>query len=223
MSTLAVDFVVDFVCPWCFLGHHRLKAALAALQQDQPGLRVQTHWLPFFLNPDTPSQGEPYRPFLEAKFGGARQVDALFDQLRSAAAEDGLTFNFEGIQLRANTLRAHRLIYMAQSGGESPARIAALGDALFRAYFCEGRDIGDVETLIDLAADAGISRTGAAALLASDKGSNEVRKMAENVRRMGIDSVPATLLQRSLLVSGAQSVSAIGAACLQALAPQTRQ
>ena len=73
---VAIDIVSDLVCPWCFIGKHRLAQAVALVQAKQPAaaLRFQFNWLPYFLNPNTPPQGEPYRAFLEAKFGGAAKV-----------------------------------------------------------------------------------------------------------------------------------------------------
>ncbi|MCK2126994.1 DsbA family oxidoreductase [Thauera aromatica] len=214
---LDIDLVSDFVCPWCFLGKTRLDHALAELRASRPDLEVRVNWLPFFLNPDTPAAGEPYRAFLEAKFGGPIQAEAALDRVREAAAADGLDYAFERIQTRPNTLDAHRLMYRAQAAGRKPAHIQALAQALFAAHFQEGRDIGDADTLADLAAACGDRRDAVAAYLAGKADVDKVRRMAEGVRRQGIDGVPFFILNRKLAVSGAQSTAILGATILQSL------
>jgi predicted DsbA family dithiol-disulfide isomerase len=210
-----INVVSDFVCPWCFLGKDRLTRAVAQFSQDYPEHPVRVHWLPYFLNPDTPAKGEPYRPFLEKKFGSARAVDALFAKLRDAAAPDGLSFAFEDIKMRPNTLRAHRLIYRAQSRGARPERVQALVSGLFEAYFQQGRDIGDIETLADIAAAAGERRESIVEYLTGVEDAEAVRRMAGQLSRQGVEGVPFFILNRSLAVSGAQSIAAIGAAIRQ--------
>lgn len=213
---LHIDIVSDFVCPWCFIGKARLKRALDELRAQHPGLDVRVNWLPYFLNPDTPPGGEPYRAFLEAKFGGAKQVDAIHARVIEAGAPD-VSFAFERIALRPSTLPAHRLMYRAQAQGMQPARIAALADGLFAAHFQEGRNIGDIDTLVDIAVAGGDKAEAVRAYLESDADAAAVRKMAAQVQQQGVTGVPFFILNRKLAVSGAQSVAAMGAALLQAL------
>ncbi|MCK6410386.1 DsbA family oxidoreductase [Thauera sp.] len=214
---LTIDLVSDFVCPWCFLGKIRLDRALAELKAARPDLDVRVSWLPFFLNPDTPAAGEPYRAFLDNKFGGPIKAEAVLDTVREAAAGDGLEYAFERIQTRPNTLRAHRLIYRAQAHGHKPAHIQALAHALFAAHFQEGRDIGDLDTLADIATACGDRRDVAYEWLASGEDTDKVKRMAAGVRRQGIEGVPFFILNRRLSLSGAQSAAVIGAAILQSL------
>lgn len=214
---LDIDLVSDFVCPWCYLGKVRLDRALAELKSARPDLEVRVNWLPFFLNPDTPAAGEPYREFLEAKFGGPIKAEAVLDTVRAAAAEDGLSYAFERIQTRPNTLQAHRLMYRAQSLGQTQARIGALAGALFAAHFQEGRDIGDKDTLADIAAACGERREAVREWLDGRGSIDAVERMAAGVRRQGIEGVPFFILNRKLAVSGAQSAAVLGAAILQSL------
>ncbi|MDI3515084.1 MAG: hypothetical protein PWP40_2313 [Rhodocyclaceae bacterium] len=215
---LNIDIVSDFVCPWCFLGKVRLDRALADLKASRPDIDVRINWLPFFLNPDTPPAGEPYRAFLEAKFGGPIKAEAVLDTVREAAAGDGLQYAFERIQTRPNTLAAHRLMYRAQAQGQRPERIQALAQALFAAHFQEGRDIGDLDTLADIAAAGGERRETVREWLDGRGSIDAVERMAEGVRRQGIQGVPFFILNRKLAVSGAQSAAVLGAAILQSLA-----
>ena len=214
---LDIDLVSDFVCPWCFLGKVRLDRALAELKVSRPDLDVRVNWLPFFLNPDTPAAGEPYREFLEAKFGGPIKAEAVLDKVRAVAADDGLVYAFERIQTRPNTLAAHRLMYRAQAQGQKPERIQALGHALFAAHFQEGRDIGDIDTLADIAAACGERREAVREWLAGRGEVDKVKRMAEGVRRQGIEGVPFFILNRKMALSGAQSAAVLGAAILQSL------
>ncbi|MBP8923064.1 MAG: DsbA family oxidoreductase [Thauera sp.] len=214
---LDIDLVSDFVCPWCFLGKVRLDRALAELKVSRPDLDVRVNWLPFFLNPDTPAAGEPYREFLEAKFGGPIKAEAVLDKVRAVAADDGLVYAFERIQTRPNTLAAHRLMYRAQAQGQKPERIQALGHALFAAHFQEGRDIGDLDTLADIAAACGERREAVREWLAGRGEVDKVKRMAEGVRRQGIEGVPFFILNRKMALSGAQSAAVLGAAILQSL------
>jgi predicted DsbA family dithiol-disulfide isomerase len=214
--TLDIDVVSDFVCPWCFLGKVRLDKALAGFRRDRPGVEVRVNWLPFFLNPNTPPEGEPYRRFLEAKFGGARGADEVQQRVAQAAAPDGLQFAFDRIATRPNTLAAHRLCYRAQSQGDRPERVKQLVDLLFEGYFQNGRDIGDIETLADMAAACGDRREAVIAYLESDQDVNAVRRMAGQIHRQGITGVPFFIMNRSLGLSGAQSEAVLGAALLQA-------
>ena len=214
---LDIDLVSDFVCPWCFLGKVRLDRALAELRVSRPDLDVRVNWLPFFLNPDTPAAGEPYREFLDAKFGGPIKAEAVLDKVRAVAADDGLVYAFERIQTRPNTLAAHRLMYRAQAQGQKPERIQALGHALFAAHFQEGRDIGDLDTLADIAAACGERREAVREWLAGRGEVDKVKRMAEGVRRQGIEGVPFFILNRKMALSGAQSAAVLGAAILQSL------
>ncbi|NMG30741.1 DsbA family oxidoreductase [Aromatoleum evansii] len=215
---LDIDFVSDFVCPWCFLGKTRLARALEQVRESHPDIEVRVNWLPFFLNPDTPAAGEPYRPFLEAKFGGRRAADEVLARVADAATPDGLQFAFDRIATRPNTLPAHRLTYRAQSVGHTSARINALGEALFAAHFQQGRDIGDIATLVDIAVETtGDRREDVEAYLESDEDAATVRRMAVQLQKQGVNGVPFFIFNRRLAVSGAQTSAVLGAAVLQSL------
>jgi predicted DsbA family dithiol-disulfide isomerase len=195
-APITVDIVSDVVCPWCYIGKRHLEAALA--QFDRP---VTLRWHPFFLNPDTPPEGEPYRPFLEKKFGGPEAVAGIWSRVREAGHKTGIAFEFEKITLRANTLAAHRLIHRVQQQGGATE---ALVEAIFAAGFCEGRFIGDPAVLADLAAQCGADRGETLAWLQSDAETAVVLTQEQHVRQMGIDGVPFFIFNGKLAVSGAQ-------------------
>ena len=216
-KTVAIDVVSDFVCPWCFIGKRRLAGALDLVREKYPDTVFQFSWLPYFLNPDTPLRGEPYRAFLENKFGGAKQVDALQRELTLAGSDAGVDFAFERIVLRPNTLRAHRLVYRAQSIGHRPAEIEALVERLFVGYFQRGEDIGDVATLAAIAAECGDVKADVTDYLESDQDAKKLKSLAAKVGKLAVDGVPFFIIQRRLTVSGAQTGVLLAAAILQAM------
>lgn len=214
---LNIDVVSDFVCPWCFLGKVRMDKAVAEFARKHPDTEIRVNWLPFFLNPGTPVAGEPYRPFLEAKFGGKRGANEVQAQVADAARPDGVVFDFERIRTRPNTLKAHRLSYRAQSLGYLPTQVAALADALFRAHFQQGLDIGDADVLADIAVGCGDVRDEVLEYLSTDQDAAAVKRMASKLGEQGVSGVPFFIINRKLGVSGAQSVTSLGAALLQGM------
>ena len=214
---VAVDIVSDLVCPWCFIGKARLKGALALVKEKHPDVQFQINWLPYFLNPDTPKSGESYRGYLEAKFGGAREVDRIQADVAEAGRDSGVEFRFDRIATRPNTLRAHRLVYRVQSIGHHPDEVEALVERLFAAHFQRGEDIGDIATLVEIAAECGEDKEDVAEFLASDQADQQVKSLVEKVGKLGVTGVPFFIFQRRLAVSGAQSSAALAAAILQAM------
>lgn len=214
---ISIDIASDFVCPWCFIGKHRLAQAIALVQAKHPEARFQLNWLPYFLNPDTPPQGEPYRAFLEAKFGGPTKVAQLQMDVADAGRPAGVEFDFERIAIRPNTLRAHRLIYRAQSTGHRPLEIEALTERLFTGYFQRGEDIGDIETLAGIAAECGDRKDAVVAYLESNEGTQQVKSLVDKVRGLGVTGVPFFIIQRKLAVSGAQTGEILAAAIMQGM------
>lgn len=219
-SPLWVDVVSDFVCPWCYVGLRHLQQALA--QGPVPGQQVRLRWLPYFLNPDTPAQGEAYRPFLERKFGSAAAVDGLFARLSGVGRDSaGIAFDFAAIQWRPNTLRAHRLLQRFAALSLDPGALAA---RLFAAYFESGQDLGDPEVLTALAVACGDEADAVRAFLASTAATAAVQAQVEHIRRLGIDGVPLYVFNGRRVVSGARPAAELrtaleAAAALGALRP----
>ncbi|WP_203073415.1 DsbA family oxidoreductase [Falsiroseomonas ponticola] len=190
-----IDVISDAICPWCWIGKRNLEAALAELR-DQ-GLHFVVRWRPYQLNPDMPAEGVDRAAYRERKFGSlerSRQMDA---RLVEAGKAVGLDFRFDRMIRTPNTVAAHRVIRAAEAAGRQDAVV----EALFRAYFHEGRDIGDHAVLAAVAAEAGLD--GAAAMLATDEGVQEVLAEDMAARRAGLDGVPSFLMDRHLLFSGA--------------------
>lgn len=215
---LTIEIVSDIVCPWCFIGTRRLAAAISLIRQERSDFQYRTRWRPFFLNPHTPPTGEPYRPFLENKFGSRAAVEELFERVRAAGRPYGLEYAFEKIMLRANTLQAHRLLHRAQTVNPDPARIDALVERLFVAQFQRGEHVGDQQVLVRIAAECGYDADATAAYLASDEDVTAVRQLEADVREMGINQVPTFILPGQHIIVGAEDPAILAAGIRQAFA-----
>lgn len=211
---ITIDIVVDFVCPWCFIGKRRLETAIALVRETHGDFALSTRWRPFFLNPDTPPDGEPYLPFLIAKFGSREAVEALFERVREAGRAYGIDYAFEKILLRANTLQAHRLADWAQARGNADPLI----ERLFVAQFQRGEAIGDLAVLCEIAAECGYPMDEVRQFLESDKDRERVKADERSIRALGIRQVPSFILDRRQLIVGAEDPRLLAEAIRKRLA-----
>jgi predicted DsbA family dithiol-disulfide isomerase len=207
-----IDVVSDAICPWCWIGKRHLGDALARLADE--GERFDVHWRPFQLNPDMPPEGVERAAYRAAKFGSAERSRELDAQVAAAGAAVGLEFRFDRQRRTPNTVDAHRLIRRAGEAG--PAAQDAVAEALFRAYFQDGRDVGDAAVLAEVASAAGLE--DAAAFLASGDGAAEVRAEDAGFRSLGISGVPSFALAGHVLFSGAVPGERMAEAFRRALA-----
>jgi predicted DsbA family dithiol-disulfide isomerase len=191
-----LDIVSDPICPWCYIGKTLLDQALA----ERPNHPFSINWHPFQLNPDMPREGMDRRDYLEAKFGGQEGAVQAYLPVVEKAKAAGLDINFEAIKRTPNTLDAHRLIHWA--GIED--RQMAMAVALFKAYFEEGRDIGDRDVLADLADGLDMDAALVSRLLDSDADEEAILERDKQFREMGITSVPTFIVNGQHAVPGAQ-------------------
>src|SRR3984957_19117775 len=161
--TLSVDVISDVICPWCFIGKRRLEKAIAILDRQH---EVRVRWLPFQLNPTMPKEGISRREYRTRKFGSWERSLELDAKVVTVGEAEDIHFTFDRIERTPNTLDAHRLIWLADKEGVQDAIV----EAVFRAYFTEGRDISDLPTLLSVAIGAGLDRSRAEALLHGDDG-----------------------------------------------------
>jgi len=208
---LTIDVYSDVVCPWCYIGKRRLEQALESAQAQE---RARVFWRPFQLNPTMPKAGMDRRVYLEAKFGGQDEVQAIHDRIIVAGVSAGIEFAFGRITRTPNTFDAHRLIWFAQQQG----RQDALVEALFHGYFMEGVNVGEADQLISLAAGAGLDGAAVGRFLESNDGVEGVRQEEARGRQLGIRGVPYFVLNGKATVSGAQPVETFVAAINQASA-----
>jgi predicted DsbA family dithiol-disulfide isomerase len=197
--SLAVDVISEVICPWCYIGKRRLERAIAAL-----GGPVMVRWLPFQLNPTMPKEGVGRREYRTKKFGSWERSQELDARVVAVGQSEGIQFVFDRIGQTPNTLDAHRLISLAERQGVQGAVV----EALFRAYFSEGRDISNRHTLLDVVAEAGLERHEAEALLNSDDGLEAMKDADARARRFLVDGVPFFIVNGTLTLSGAQQPDA---------------
>lgn len=193
---VTLDIFSDPVCPWCYIGKAHLDRALSQ-RPDHPFVIA---WHPFQLNPDMPREGRDRAGYLEKKFGGREKAAAIYARVEQAAVEAGLEIDFAAMKRMPNTLDAHRLIHWAGIEG----RQTAVKSALMRAFFREGRDIGDPATLTAIAGAAGMDEAVTARLLASDADRDDILARDQDARRKGVNAVPTFLVARQYVVQGAQ-------------------
>jgi predicted DsbA family dithiol-disulfide isomerase len=192
---MRLDIFADVICPWCWIGKRRLEHALKA--RPQQGLT--TRWRAFQLNPGMPAAGMDRRDYLAAKFGGEAQALRIYDVIRAAGESEGLEFNFDAIRRTPNTLRAHRLVRLAQERGKG----SPMMEALFQAYFARGEDIGDREVLVDAAAPLGLSAEEVCRQIDSAEGLEAVQAEDGLARRHGINGVPCYIFNGKFALAGA--------------------
>lgn len=199
VAAMRVEIVSDVVCPWCFIGMRRFDRARSALRAD--GIEFEVAWRPFQLDPSAPV-GAP-TPVVDAyavKFGGPERAARILDDVTRLAAAEGVTFDMARA-LRANTFDAHRLLAWAESA-HGPDAQHVLAESLFRAYFCEGLDIGDREVLATRANDLGMA--GAHDALVSGAHAEDVRDALARASEIGVTAVPTFVVDGSWSIPGAQ-------------------
>jgi predicted DsbA family dithiol-disulfide isomerase len=208
---LAIDIVSDVVCPWCFIGKRHLESALELYRRsrpDAPPPAITYH--PFELNPDMPREGISRADYIAKKFG-ARGYSA-HDRLVHAGARFGIAFAFDKIERQPNTLAAHALIEAGRLHGVQ----GAVKEALLKAFFVDGADLTDTDTLVRVAAEAGLERKDAEAALADEDLRRAVAEEEEKARAMGVNGVPFFIFNGKLAVEGAQPPEALLEAMLEA-------
>ena len=192
-----IDVVSDVVCPWCFIGKRRLEKALAL----RPGVAVEVHWRPYFLNDWIPREGMSREQYLTTKFGSPERYKGIAQRVTAAAAEEGLTYAADTMKRQPNTLDCHRLIRWAEGIGKA----AEMKQKLMDLYFTQGADLTDRDTLVKAAADVGLDADTVRAALASDQDVAEIEQEAQSAKTAGIEGVPCFIFGGKFAVSGAQS------------------
>jgi predicted DsbA family dithiol-disulfide isomerase len=195
---ISIDVVSDVICPWCFLGKRRLDKALALI----PDVKAEIIFRPFFLDPTIPWEGLDRQEYMTAKFG-AERLKTIHDPLIKAGQEDGVPYHFEKITRTPNTLDAHRLLRWAMVESKQPE----IAEALFMAYWSEGRDVGDHQVLAEIAEAHGMNREGVLKALASEQDKTEVLAETSQAEKMGVTGVPTYIINRKYGVVGAQSAA----------------
>ena len=205
-----IDVVSDLVCPWCFIGKKRLEKAVAMT----PGIPVEVHFRPYFLNDWIPLEGIPREQYLTTKFGSLEAYKDIAQRVRAAAASEGLVYAGDRINRQPNTRNPHRLIRWAEGIRKAPEMKQRLMDL----YFTEGADLSNTDVLVQAAAYIGLDPAQVRSDLASDKDVTEVEQEVQMAKDAGIQSVPMFIFGGKFAVSGAQAPEDLAQAIARAAA-----
>ena len=199
---LDIEIFSDVICPWCFIGKQRLDSVLATAVGE--GVRVR--WRPYQLHPQIPVLGVDRVEYLERRYGPDADRGRMPARIAQEAAAEGIELRYDLIERTPNTLAAHRLMELAWEQGCQHE----LAGRLFAAYFCQGRDVGDAATLVEIAVEAGMDGHVAREFLAGDGGLAEVQVQLERAVEVGVSGVPGYYLAEGFLLPGAQAADTMG-------------
>jgi predicted DsbA family dithiol-disulfide isomerase len=192
---LRIDVLFDTICPWCYVGKRRLEAAA----QLRPKTKFEARWRPFLLNPDMPRDGMDRSTYLVRKFGTEARVRRVYGAISDAGQSVEIDFAFDRIRQTPNSVNSHRMVQFAEDFGKSDAAV----EALFLNYFVNGRDIGEIDTLVKIGSDLGLPHEQLSSFLHGDSGIASVYEENARAHRQGINSVPSFLFAGSMAISGA--------------------
>ncbi|HEY1632147.1 MAG TPA: DsbA family oxidoreductase [Rhizomicrobium sp.] len=192
---MLIDVVSDTICPWCFIGKRRLARALI----ERPDMEFDVRWRAFRLDPTVPSEGVDRKAYLKAKFGDGDRPRAMSEAIREAGASEEIAFAFDRIATTPNTIDSHRLIRWAGGAGLQDEVV----EGLFKAYFEDGRDIGNIDVLVEIADETGMDTALVADLLEDGADRELIEREDELAHRMGISGVPTFIFANKYAVSGA--------------------
>ncbi|MGD1853277.1 MAG: DsbA family oxidoreductase [Leptolyngbyaceae cyanobacterium] len=200
---LTISITSDFICPWCLVAESRLNKAI---EQLDSAVEIERVWYPFELNPDMPAAGIDRKLYRSTKFGSWAYSQQLDAQTIQATQSDDVEFRYDQMEITPNTFNAHRLTWFAGQSGLA----TEMAVRILRAYFSEGQNISDTDTLAALAMEIGLEETAVRDFLISEVGIQEVRALEQRAIALGIQSVP-TIRIGDEIVSGAQPVEALAA------------
>lgn len=195
---LTVEIFSDVICPWCYIGKRRLDKVLSS----DVGEGVRVRWRPFQLYPNAPVDGWNRAEFVRRRYGAEADLGRTPRRIYEEAKQEGLVFNYQAIGKLPNTLLAHRLLEFAAPLGVQHE----LAEALFAAYFCDGEDVGDLNTLIRLGSGVGLDSVDLKTAMSGDFAIAEVALQLQRAPDVGVSGVPGYLLGGGFLLPGAQSV-----------------
>ena len=200
--TLHIEIFSDIICPWCFIGKRRLDRVLATTLGED----TQIRWRPYLLYPNLPADGVDRRELLKRRYGENADASRIPSQIKTEAESEGLTLRFDQISRTPNTMDAHRLMEFAFPQGVQHE----LAERLFNAYFIEGLDVGDKQTLVEQGCEVGLDKQATEDYLYSEMGRDEVEKQLSRAPELGVSGVPGYYLADSFLLPGAQTAEVMG-------------
>ncbi len=213
MNNVSIDIFSDVVCPWCYIGKRNLEKALKIITSNRDDLNISVNWRAFQLNPALPMGGVSRQEYTASKFGGRENAKAVYDRVRLAAEQVGLTLHFDDITVQPNSTKMHELIYASKE----TALTDDLIEALFKAFFIDGRDLSRKENIRQIARDVGMSDEVIHNAVESDNYAGQVSEDLKESQRLGISGVPFYVINAEIGLSGAQPPQIIAKTILDTL------
>jgi predicted DsbA family dithiol-disulfide isomerase len=201
---IKIDIWSDVACPWCYIGKRKLENGIAAYAESDDAVPVEVEYHSFELSPDTPVdfEGSTTSYLAERKGMPVQQVEQMLERVTGIAADVGLDYDFDTVK-HTNTVKAHQLIHYAKAHG---VQLEAK-ERLLKAYFVEGRHVGRVADLADLAAEIGLDRDDVLRSLEADEYLAAVHADQQQAVAYGIQGVPFFVVDGRYGVSGAQDAA----------------
>ena len=197
MDKLRIDIVSDVVCPWCVIGFINLQKAIEELNDR---IEFEISWKPYELHPEIPQNGYDKKLYLEQKFGNSYGRQSPYKQIEEIGNSLGFEFNFSKTKRIPNTFNAHRLLWKAEKDGLQ----TQLSQALFKAYFTDGRDVGSIEVLSDIADEVGMKKLETKEFLNSKEGGQETADEEMSFIEKSIGAVPTYFINNKYIIQGGQ-------------------
>ena len=199
-SQLKIDIVSDVVCPWCAIGYKKLSKAMEDLNEE---ILFEVNWKPYELHPEIPTEGFNKEEYYKIKFRNSNGSKDRFNHLTEEGKKAGLEFNFDKSKNLPNTFLAHRLLWFSRSKDMQDV----IAEALFHAYFTEGRDIGSINELISISTENGLQKSEIKDFFKTDVGSDEILREELRAKEMKIFSVPTYIFNKKYMLVGGQEAN----------------
>tara|TARA_Y100001935_G_scaffold72108_1_gene60211 strand:+ start:104 stop:739 length:636 start_codon:yes stop_codon:yes gene_type:complete len=194
---IELDIFSDTVCPWCYIGKKRLETTL----KKYTNLEIKQTWRPFQLNPGMPPDGMDRQEYLISKFGSADAAKTVYENIYEEGIKEGINFNFDLIDLTPNSFNSHRLLALAYKQNIQESVL----NSLFESYFINGKDIGDPNILLEIAVKHKIDAEEFKNYLSDQENIEPLANEEIQARKMGINSVPTFIINKQIVISGAQT------------------
>jgi len=197
MLMIELDIFSDTVCPWCYIGKKRLENAL----NKYKNLVIKQTWRPFQLNPGMPPDGMDRQEYLISKFGSSDAAKTVYENIYEEGVKEGINFNFDLIEVTPNSFNSHRLLALAYKVDIQEKVL----DDLFESYFLHGKNIGDPNILLQIAIEHNINAEEFKSYLSDQENIEPLANEAIQAKKMGINSVPTFIVNRQIVINGAQT------------------
>ena len=197
MLMIELDIFSDTVCPWCYIGKKRLENAL----NKYKNLIIKQTWRPFQLNPGMPPDGMDRQEYLISKFGSSDAAKTVYENIYEEGVKEGINFNFDLIEVTPNSFNSHRLLALAYKVDIQEKVL----DDLFESYFLHGKNIGDPNILLQIAIKHNINAEEFKSYLSDQENIEPLANEAIQAKKMGINSVPTFIVNRQIVINGAQT------------------